>query len=643
MRSVTISYELVKSNPRFLLLALIAAVTVGSVIFLSVQLVPLARSVIGQPTVVAPEVESATVATAVDLAAMSALDPNTNQSGAAATNRTPMATAVMLIDMLQTPLPTLITRERRITPASPATATPVPHAVVAAALVNVRSAPSVAGELLTQITEGMDVQLLGTSRDGAWTQICCPLGTSAEREAWVSTELLRPSQAAAVATVTPALAMRAANQANKAHGIGTVNSATVNVRSGPSTQYAIIGQVNEGAAIDLIGRTTGGDWLLLCCPAAGQESGWISGEFIDVVGQREALLSALPIAEVPPLPSVQSAAGPASAAITSPGSGTGPGLPGNGGFGGPGDTNPLTGLALAGGRTAQRPVSVCINNDPAARPQWGLSQADVLYEYLMEGYGITRFSAIFYGDSATQIGPVRSARLINYYMGALYDAGLVCSGASDQVRYSLKHEAPFPYLDIDLDDPSNSRYSTSIGTDYRTRLRTSTEGAHRWLMDWGSEKTPSLRGFTFGAVAGGGEPAGRIDIPYPRGTGSQVRYQYDAASGHYLRWLGGNVHADGNTGNQLALENVIVQYVAHEATNIVEDSLGSTSIRLNLFGSGPAIIFRDGVALRGTWHSESRGDLPRFYNVDGQEIALKVGRSWISVVPNTYTVEFAAN
>ncbi|NJN82194.1 MAG: DUF3048 domain-containing protein, partial [Caldilineaceae bacterium] len=48
----------------------------------------------------------------------------------------------------------------------------------------------------------------------------------------------------------------------------------------------------------------------------------------------------------------------------------------------------------------------------------------------------------------TRVGPVRSARLINYYMGALYDAGLTCSGASDAVRYSLKHEAPFPYMDI---------------------------------------------------------------------------------------------------------------------------------------------------------------------------------------------------
>ncbi len=64
---------------------------------------------------------------------------------------------------------------------------------------------------------------------------------------------------------------------------------------------------------------------------------------------------------------------------------------------------------------------------------------------------------------------------------------------------------------------------------------------------------------------------------------------------------------DGNTGAQLALDNVIVQFVAHQATNIVEDSLGSTSIRLDLFGSGRVLVFRDGQAFEGTWRSESRG------------------------------------
>lgn len=420
--------------------------------------------------------------------------------------------------------------------------------------------------------------------------------------------------------------------------IARVNVDIVNLRDGPGTNYAIVGQALSRDPITIVGRNEAGDWWHVCCPLGQGEESWVSAEFVDLPLPSSQSLAAIPLATIPtpPEPVAQAASGGNSGA--NPGGGAGAGLPGVGGFGAVSGTNPFTGLG--GGRSGQRPLIVCINNDYAARPQLGLGQADLLYEYLMEGYGITRFSALFYGEESSQIGPVRSARLINYYMGALYDAGLACSGASDAVRYLLKHEAPFPYMDVDLDDPSNSRYSVSIGSDYRTRLRTSTSGLRQWLADWGVEKSPNLRGFTFGGALGGGVPANGITIPYPAGTGCQVEYRYDGGSGRYLRLMGGGAHTDGNTGAQVAVENVIVQVVPHEATDIVEDSLGSTSIRLNLFGSGQALVFRDGQAYAGTWRSDSRGDLPRFFDQNGAEVSLKPGKSWISIVPTTYTVSY---
>lgn len=419
-----------------------------------------------------------------------------------------------------------------------------------------------------------------------------------------------------------------------------VNAALVNVRGGPGTNYTIVGEVRTGDQITVTGRTEAGDWFAICCLADQPEESWVSAQFLDLQLPTGQSTTAIPLATVPtPAEVVVPASGAGSpGGQGGTGTGAGAGLPGAGGFGPISGSNPFTGQG--GGRSGQRPVIVCVNNDYAARPQLGLSQADLIYEYLMEGYGITRFSALFYGEESAQIGPVRSARLINYYMGALYDAGLACSGASDAVRYVLKHEAPFPYMDIDLDDPSNARYSVSIGSDYRTRLRTSTSGLRRWLGEWGVEKAPNLRGFTFGGAPGGGTPATVINVPYPAGTGCQVEYRYDGGSGRYSRFMGGIAHTDGNSGAQLAVENVIVQVVSHEATNIVEDSLGSTSIRLNLFGSGRAIIFRDGQAFVGSWRSDSQGDLPRFFDQNGAELPLKPGKSWISVVPPDYTVSY---
>lgn len=427
--------------------------------------------------------------------------------------------------------------------------------------------------------------------------------------------------------------------------VGAIDGALVNLRGGPGTHYGAVGQATAGEPLEIVGRNEDGSWWLVCCPAGEEAQSWVSAELVALSNEQtpiDLLTDSVPLAEIPPTPEAApapaAAAGNGGTSAASLAAAPASGLPGPGGFGAPGGTNPLTGLALPGGRNGQRPVIVCINNDFAARPQFGTANADVMYEYLMEGYGITRFSGVYYGEESAQIGPVRSARLINYYMGALYDAGLTCSGASDPVRYLLKHEAPFPYLDIDLDDPSNVRYSASIGTDYRTRLRTSTPQLHQWLADWGVEKPASIRGFTFGSTPGGGAAATSITVPYP--SGSRSSYVYDAGSGRYLRSLGGGPHVDGNTGAQVAVENVIVQYVPHETTDIVEDSLGSLSIRLNLFGSGRALLFRDGQAFETTWRSDSQGDMPHFVGSDGAEVPLKPGKTWISIVPLSYGIEY---
>ncbi|GIW64151.1 MAG: hypothetical protein KatS3mg092_0084 [Patescibacteria group bacterium] len=59
---------------------------------------------------------------------------------------------------------------------------------------------------------------------------------------------------------------------------------------------------------------------------------------------------------------------------------------------------------------ARRPLGVMIENHVEARPQSGLSSADVVFEVVAEG-GITRFLSVFYCQDAPYIGPIRSARI----------------------------------------------------------------------------------------------------------------------------------------------------------------------------------------------------------------------------------------
>ena len=81
-----------------------------------------------------------------------------------------------------------------------------------------------------------------------------------------------------------------------------------------------------------------------------------------------------------------------------------------------GNVNPLTGLCdgISDEALEHRPVAVMINNMIDALPQWGISQADIIYEMLAEGR-ITRFLAIFQDYSKIEkLASIRSAR--PYYM-----------------------------------------------------------------------------------------------------------------------------------------------------------------------------------------------------------------------------------
>jgi hypothetical protein len=100
-----------------------------------------------------------------------------------------------------------------------------------------------------------------------------------------------------------------------------------------------------------------------------------------------------------------------------------------------------------------------------------------------------------------------------------------------------------------------------------------------------------------------------------------------------LRSVAGAPHTDAATGEQLSAANVIVLYAQHLTTDIVEDSMGSRSLRIPLTGQGKVWVFRDGVQRAGTWRRDAAGDLIQFYDQAGRPLALKPGNSWVQIVP----------
>lgn len=199
------------------------------------------------------------------------------------------------------------------TAAPPTTPTPLPATTTSTAitptgvvnsdLVNLRSYPSLAGEVVGQAREGQAVTIMATSNDGRWLQICCPLGTSSGGpQSWIAVEFITLASQpvvnggnsalvpAAVQPVAEPLIRVASQGGNGSTLTGRVNSTLVNLRNGPATTYAAVGQVNEQTTVALTGRDATGAWWRVCCPPGAPAESWISAEFIDLpIPQAEAL------------------------------------------------------------------------------------------------------------------------------------------------------------------------------------------------------------------------------------------------------------------------------------------------------------------------------------------------------------------
>jgi branched-chain amino acid transport system substrate-binding protein len=77
--------------------------------------------------------------------------------------------------------------------------------------------------------------------------------------------------------------------------VATVTRAIQNVRTGPGLAYDVIGQLNQGEQVQVIGANTDFSWLVI--QFRGQQ-GWISRAILEVFGN----LNTLPIIQPPPTP-----------------------------------------------------------------------------------------------------------------------------------------------------------------------------------------------------------------------------------------------------------------------------------------------------------------------------------------------------
>lgn len=286
----------------------------------------------------------------------------------------------------------------------------------------------------------------------------------------------------------------------------------------------------------------------------------------------------------------------------------------------------------------RRPLAVKISNAPPnfVRPQSGLNDAAIIFEHTAEG-SITRFTAIFYGEMPATIGPIRSARLIDMELPAIYDAALAYSGASVGVSQRL-NAADFAARLIRSNDPGY--YRTGADKPFEHTLYGDPEGFYQALETKGQNVPPTFNTtIAFSSDApGGGESATGVLIDY---QWEEVEWRYDAEDGRYYRWAAGQPVLDGNDGEQVSAANVIIIAPFHvEDPTICEEIRDNQcvhlSVQIQLWGSGGGVILRDGQQYPITWVREGRNDLLTFTNPDGTPFPLKIGNSWVQLIPTWY-------
>jgi len=291
---------------------------------------------------------------------------------------------------------------------------------------------------------------------------------------------------------------------------------------------------------------------------------------------------------------------------------------------------PLTGLPAPGGTVPKRPaMAVKVDNYPAARPQSGLDKADIVYEEPVEG-GITRYAAVFQCQNVALIGPVRSAR--NVDIGILGQFGSPLLAHVGGINPVIANIDASPIVNVDI-GASNSLMIHPAGKEPPDSDYTSTAivyGTHPTMT------TPPQPVFTYSStVPAGGSPVSTVNIDFS-GT-SNVTWKWSPTSKTFLRYYNGTTPDLLADGVQDAAANVVVQYVQISYGPWLENSEGGLEVQSDLYpnASGTAVVYRNGVAIQGTWHRTTLGSPTQFVNADGVAISMQPGQTWVELVPSS--------
>jgi hypothetical protein len=251
--------------------------------------------------------------------------------------------------------------------------------------------------------------------------------------------------------------------------------------------------------------------------------------------------------------------------------------------------------------------------------------------------GSTRFAAVFYGKDAPQVGPIRSARFFDDYLVRMYQAVFAFGSAYDAVYQYLFNQEYSNRLVLEGQAPCPPM--CRFEPEGRNYLIASTSELSKYATQQGYNTRQNLDGMVFQAqTPAEGQPLAQIYLRYSGAIYN--RWDYDAASGSYLRFVDQQDDVDRNNevygplvdrqNNQpIAADNLVVLLIPHSYFVKTKDS---EVIKMDFTGSGTAFAFRDGKAYAIKWQRSSLNTIVALTFEDGSPYPLKPGNTWFEVM-----------
>lgn len=284
---------------------------------------------------------------------------------------------------------------------------------------------------------------------------------------------------------------------------------------------------------------------------------------------------------------------------------------------------PLTGIAT-NDDTEHRAIAVMINNHPKARPQSGLSKADIVYEMYAEAE-VTRFLAVYQSEMPQEVGPVRSARDYFIKLAKGLDCVYVCHGNSPDAKEMLDQGY--------IDHLNGLQYDGTLFK--RSSERKAPHNSYITFenIELGSQQnsydlTEKPKPFTFLEKSEmehlQGEPASSVQISYGSSL-FDVEFSYDEQSETYSRYSNNQQTIEYKDETPIKIDNIFIIEAPHK----VIDRVGRRDIDLKV--GGKAYLLQKGKWNEIQWENSEGRIIPM---ENGKEVGLVPGKTWVNVLPD---------